>query len=518
MPQLAPEDRSLPNIVYVMADQLSAKALPFYGNPTVKVPTLSRLAREGVVFENAYCNSPLCGPSRQSMMTGQLPSKVGAFDNACEFPASLPTFAHYLRISDYRTCLSGKMHFVGPDQLHGFEERLTTDVYPADFGWTANWHDRSGKTRFQDMQNVVETGSCLRSMQMDYDDDAGMQAERWLYDRARDRHKRPFMLTVSFTSPHDPYVARPEFWNLYHDDDIDLPEVTPDQIGEPDAHTARLREHYSIGEVRMNDQILRRLRHGYYASIEYIDSKIRALVRVLEETGMVQDTIFVFASDHGDMMGERGMFYKKCFFEWAARVPMIVWAPGRYQPRRVAEPVSLVDILPTFAEWGRALDRVIETDGTSLVPLLEGGTIPQRSVAAEYLAEGVYEPTFMLRQGHYKLFYSETDPLLLFDLQHDPRELRNLASSPDHAETLRRLSDAARDLWNPTEIRDRIIRDQTRRLLIAQTHRDGVAPVWDWQPHIDAASQYVRAGKWTVEVEAKAHLDLPGAENAAPRC
>jgi len=501
---------SRPNIVYIMADQLSAKALPFYGNPTVKAPMLSRLAQEGVVFENAYCNSPLCGPSRQSMMTGQLPSKVGAFDNASEFPASLPSFAHYLRLADYRTCLSGKMHFVGPDQLHGFEERLTTDVYPSDFGWTADWQDRDNKVRFQDMQNVIETGPCLRSMQIDYDDETGNQAERWLYDRARDQVKQPFMLTVSFTSPHDPYVARPEFWDLYDDDEIDLPEVPADRIGEPDAHSARLQAHYSIREAQMDERILRRLRHGYYASIEYIDSKVRSLVRILEETGMSKDTIVVFASDHGDMMGERGMFYKKCFFEWSARVPLIVWAPDRYRPGRVAEPVSLLDILPTFADLGGALGRVIATDGASLVPLLEGRKLAPRLVAAEYLAEGVQEPTFMLRDHRFKLFYSEIDPPLLFDMQQDPRELHNLADSPEHAGVLDRLTAAARKLWNQSEIRDRIIRDQTRRLLIAAAHRKGAAPRWDWQPHVDASRQYVRAGKWTVEVEAKAHLDLPG--------
>lgn len=132
---------SQPNILFVMADQMSAMAVPCYGHPVVKMPALSRLAAEGVVFENAYCNSPLCGPSRLSMMSGRLPSAVGAYDNASEFAASIPTFAHYLRRLGYLTCLSGKMHFAGPDQLHGYEERLTTDIYPSDFGWTPNWGD-----------------------------------------------------------------------------------------------------------------------------------------------------------------------------------------------------------------------------------------------------------------------------------------------------------------------------------------------------------------------------------------
>ena len=128
-----------PNILLVMFDQLAPQSLPSYGHPVVKAPHLERLSAEGVLFESAYCNSPLCAPSRFSMMAGQLASRIGAWDNAAEFPASIPTFAHYLRLAGYRTCLSGKMHFVGPDQLHGFEERVTTDMYPSDFGWTPEW-------------------------------------------------------------------------------------------------------------------------------------------------------------------------------------------------------------------------------------------------------------------------------------------------------------------------------------------------------------------------------------------
>src|ERR671918_573502 len=125
-----------PNILVIMADQLAAPALPCYGPPVVKAPHMVRLAEAGVLFENAYCNSPLCAPSRASMMTGRLPSRIGAYDNASEFAASVATIAHGLRAHRYWTCLSGKMHFVGPDQLHGFEERLTPDIYPADFAWT----------------------------------------------------------------------------------------------------------------------------------------------------------------------------------------------------------------------------------------------------------------------------------------------------------------------------------------------------------------------------------------------
>jgi choline-sulfatase len=128
-----------PNVLILMADQLTAFALPAYGNRVAKTPHIDALAAAGVVFDSFYCNSPLCAPSRYSFLAGRLPAAIGAYDNAAEMHADIPTFAHYLRGAGYRTVLSGKMHFCGPDQLHGFEERLTTDIYPADFGWTPDW-------------------------------------------------------------------------------------------------------------------------------------------------------------------------------------------------------------------------------------------------------------------------------------------------------------------------------------------------------------------------------------------
>ena len=127
------------NILFLMADQLAAAFLPAYGHKVVKTPNIDALAEKAAVFDSFYCVSPLCAPARFTMMAGALPSRIGAFDNAADFAADVPTFAHYLRAAGYRTALAGKMHFCGPDQLHGFEERLTTDIYPADFGWTPDW-------------------------------------------------------------------------------------------------------------------------------------------------------------------------------------------------------------------------------------------------------------------------------------------------------------------------------------------------------------------------------------------
>lgn len=131
-----------PNILYIMADQMAAPLLAFHDKDSpIKTPHLNKLAEEGVVFDSAYCNAPLCAPSRFVMVTGQLPSKIGAYDNASDLPADVPTYAHYLRREGYHTALAGKMHFCGPDQLHGYEQRLTSDIYPGDYGWSVNWDE-----------------------------------------------------------------------------------------------------------------------------------------------------------------------------------------------------------------------------------------------------------------------------------------------------------------------------------------------------------------------------------------
>ena len=231
----------LPNVLMVMADQLSPHFTGTYGHPLVSTPNLDALAGRGARFDNAYCHSPLCAPARYTMLAGQSMSAIGAWDNASEFPASTPTFAHHLALNGYRTVLSGKMHFVGPDQLHGFEERLTTDIYPADFAWTPNWDradERIGKW-YHNMEALQEAGQAVTTYQIDYDEEVGFAARRKLLDIARDADDRPFFLCASFIHPHDPYVARPEWWNLYDHEAIDMPDAWDE--AELDPHTRRIR-------------------------------------------------------------------------------------------------------------------------------------------------------------------------------------------------------------------------------------------------------------------------------------
>src|SRR5438034_314402 len=323
-----------PNILLVLADQLAASALPPYGNRVVRAPHLERLGTEGVVFERALCASPLCVPSRASLMTGLLPSRTGAIDNAGELPAGVPTFAHRLRVLGYRTVLAGKMHFIGLDQLHGFEERPMTDVYPAGFDWLPDW-DLAEDERlpwYHNLSSVLRAGPVRSTLQLEYDREVVDRACETIADTARDP-SRPLLLVASFTHPHDPYEAPPEQWGRYCGVEIDPPV---DAEPTDDLPTGRLRAMVGAGSIPITP----------------------------EQTALA---------------------------------------------------------------GGRADDTL---DGVSLAGVLGGEPAPARDVPLEYLAEGVHTPQVTVVRDAIKLIRSLGEPDLVFDVDADPGERRELGAAP----------------------------------------------------------------------------------------
>src|SRR5271165_5803262 len=363
-----------PNVLIVMADQLAPAFLPIYGHSVARAPNMLELARGGVVFDSAYCNSPLCSPSRASFMAGRLPSRTRVYDNAAEFAADIPTFAHCLRLRGYRTILSGKMHFCGPDQLHGFEQRLTTDIYPADYRWTPDWdHPERRPTWYHNMSSVVQAGVCVRTNQLDFDDEVAFAAERAIFDFARSKDARPFLLVASFAHPHDPFAVPQRYWDLYRDSDIDMPAraIAPAAL---DPHSRRLRHVSAMDAEPVTDAEVRNARRAYYGAISYIDDHLGRLMGALRSAGLAEDTIVVLTSDHGEMLGERGLWYKMSYFDGASRVPLVVANPDRFTPGRVASSVSLVDLFPTLIDisGGDPLTLGASIDGRSLGAHLHG--------------------------------------------------------------------------------------------------------------------------------------------------
>ena len=496
--------QSTPNILLIQADQLAAQFLSCYGHPLVKTPAIDALAEQGVVFDAAYTNSPLCAPSRFVMMSGRTPSAIAAWDNAVDFSSEIPTFSHYLSALGYRTCLSGKMHFIGADQLHGYGERLTTDVYPSDYTWHPEW-DRPHQRLdwFHNMEVVTKAGVCTRSMYMDYDDEAVFKAKRFLFDHAREHADQPFMLTVSMIQPHDPYLCSQQNWDLYRHDDIDLPLAAPTA----NPHEQRLRHAYGASDYEFDEDTIRNARHAYYGSLADIDHKVAQLRETLEQAGFADNTIIVFTSDHGDMLGERGMWFKMSYLEHSARVPLIVHAPKMFAPKRVAKAVSLVDFLPTFVELardGKQGEYATPLEGQSLLPHLSGDG-GHDDFVGEYYGEGTAAPIYCIRRGQYKLIYCRDDPLQFYDLIADPLELNNLSEHADHQTQIQQWQAEIARRFDQAALTERVLESQRRRKFLKNVMRDqGIT--WDYQPLEPAADLYIRNTQPIYQLEKKSRF------------
>jgi len=481
-----------PNILIIMVDQLNGTFFPDGPAEWLHAPNLKKLAARSTRFKNAYTASPLCAPGRAAFMTGQLPSATGVYDNAAEFASSLPTYAHHLRRAGYQTCLSGKMHFVGPDQLHGFEERMTTDIYPPDFGWTPDYRKPGERIDwwYHNMGSVTGAGVAEITNQLEYDDEVAYHATRKIYDYGRGLDTRPWCMTVSFTHPHDPYVARKKYWDLYEDCAHLLPDVPAFDYEDHDPHSQRIFDANDWRSFDITEDNIRRSRRAYFANISYLDDKVGEILDALDATR--QEATILFVSDHGDMLGERGLWFKMSFLEGSARVPMMIAAP-QMAAGLVETPVSNIDVCPTLCDLaGVSMDEVMPwTTGESLVKLGQDG-VRKSPVAMEYAAEASYSPLVCLRQDKWKYTNCALDPEQLFDLEADPHERTNLAGETEAADVLETFRMMAAERWDLEAFDADVRQSQARRWVVYEALREGGYFPWDYQPLQKASERYMR--------------------------
>jgi choline-sulfatase len=335
-------------------------------------------------------------------------------------------------------------------------------------------------------------------MQIDYDEEVEHVAVQKIYDLARHAGEQPFFMTVSFTHPHPPFVAPQEHWDAYSDEEIDAPTVAEIPYEQLDPHSQWLYLAHGQDRHTITADHVRRARRAYYAMASYVDEKIGKVLAALARAGLADDTVVVFCADHGEMMGERGMWFKQTFYEWSARVPLMVAWPGVTKPSHCGEVCSLVDLLPTFLDITREAAAPVQPveplDGRSLLPLLRGQGGGQAGEAiSEYSSEGVCAPSRMVRRGRFKYIYTRGLPPMLFDLEQDPHELRNLAGQPDHAANEETLHARAMDGWDPVEVHQRILLSQRRRLFLkAEAQRKGQFPDWTYEARDGDSARFVR--------------------------
>ncbi len=467
----APES---PNILVIMSDEHHWGLCGFNGHKVVETPNLDRLAARGVNFTNAYCNSPLCSPSRQSCLAGRWPHRIGMWNNCCAMPENTVTWAHALSLAGYETALCGKMHFNGYQKLYGFERRPVLESNEAgelfhSYGirtshdWTQPLPYRSHGGRNVD-DSGADTDERLPIFRHDRRIVEGCLAE--LRAKATSPDGRPLALVCGTVLPHPPFRARRDLFERYAGR-ADLPvNIHGEGLGDADRS---LRRHQRMETNDYSADDIRRLRQAYFGLITEFDEYVGQLLGALEETGLAGNTVVIYCSDHGDMAGEHGMVGKCSMRESSARVPMIFSWPGRFpEGRTVDAPVSLVDLYPTLLEIsGGSLPPILAggLDGHSLLPLIEGraGDFRGNGVFCEFEGEGWNHPRCFLREGPLKYVYNHTAAHELYDLASDPLEQRNLIADPARAADARRLRSRIESFWDGAAVERQVLETQARQ-------------------------------------------------------
>ncbi|HLH72177.1 MAG TPA: sulfatase-like hydrolase/transferase, partial [Chloroflexota bacterium] len=394
-----------PNFLIIITDQHDPLRSATYGHPRIKTPSMDRLASEGITFRNAYCNTPLCAPGRFSFMTGRYVHHLGTWDNATPQPSDAVTWAHRLRAIGYDAVLSGKMHFLGPDKLHGFRAQLATDLHGNQRHPIFAWDEGDGPTcPPRPWQHPTETG-VGRTSSTDADDQAEAAALAYLQDPAR--RGQPWALCVGFIAPHDPWIVPEPYFSMYYPD-VEMPNLPAGHLENLPPAAKVLRERHRM-EGPFTEEQIRRTRAAYFGMVTRVDEQIGRLLTCLDEQGLADDTVVIHTSDHGEMLGEHGLWRKSNFYDQSARVPLQIRLPGReHAGRRVEENVSLVDVTATILDLAGLptdTDPDARLDGVSLRASLDGERPWSDEIFCEYLAHGNDRPRAMVRRSHWKLCY-----------------------------------------------------------------------------------------------------------------
>ena len=380
-----------PNFLIIMSDEHDPAATGCYNHPIVKTPNLDRLAAQGVTFDNAYCNSPICVASRMSFITGKYVHQIGAWDNGSPIKGEEPTFAHYFEAEGYDTVLCGRMHMVGDNRLHGFGKRLYGDL-EADKSYrqiarrTKDWRRSSNS-------HVTENGPGEGSWQS-YDGAVTDLSVRCLKNKAKYPSERPWLLVSGLLFPHFPLIAPEDYYNMYSTDNVLMPNLGDETFAKQHPAIRHLRWAFH-NEKDLPEEVTRRALASYYALVTLTDHNIGQMLEVIDNSHLKNNTIVIYTSDHGEMAGQHGIWQKCCFYEASCRVPLIVRWPGVPAGMRVESNVSLVDVMPTVMDMA-GIEVPGGLPGESLLAFVGESAGSDRAVFSEYHAQGLLNAEYIL--------------------------------------------------------------------------------------------------------------------------
>jgi choline-sulfatase len=433
-----------------MSDQHNPRVMGCAGDPYVRTPNIDALASRGLTFTNMYCASPLCVPSRMAFMAGRSASSVEIYNNAGMLAPNVPTFARGLSAAGYETVLCGRMHFVGEDQYHGFERRLFGDCHHGEYLTKEilgeGEHHTDGQTKY-----AVQFSGYGKTGYEAFDATVTERACAILESRRED--ERPLALVVGCILPHNPLICSRDLFEHYL---AAIPE--PNRFEEPlDLHPAvrRWRERRRCGDL--TPQQMHRGTAAYYGLVETMDRNVGRIVEAVAGSALAENTIVIYCSDHGDLAGEHGMFWKSSFYEGSVRVPFVASWPGRIpEGREVGCVASLIDVGPTLLDMAGA-EALSGAEGRSFRAFLEGGDTSRwpNEAFAEYGGAHGDAPSAMLRTGPWKLIYfDETKSCQLFHLEDDPGELVDRAKETACREIVRDGLRKIHSRWSPEKMRE----------------------------------------------------------------
>ncbi len=433
------------NIVFLFSDEHTGTVMGNSGHPVVRTPNLDRLAQQSCTFDNAYCNSPICTPSRLSMLTGRYPHQIDAWDLGAILDRQHRTWGDYLTEEGYETVLCGRTHFNGTDRLLGFTDRLLDDL-PRWRNTKGNPPRRTADARRGSNSHVAECGTGDHEHTR-YDQKVADLAVDYLIGKASTKDIKPFLLYCGYMHPHFPLIAPPEFYSWYNPDTLDL----PDTWNEPLESQHPVIQHHRWAwrnDISPPEETVRCALACYYALVSSLDAQIGRILQAIDTTPLRDNTVVIYASDHGEMAGRHGIWQKQCFYENAVKVPLMVRLPSG-ETKRVKQNVSLVDVLPTLLEIA-GTEIPSDLPGESLLDIAKHqADETTRTVFSEYHHMGMMNAGFMLKQGDYKLCYYVGNQPQLFNVDVDPLENEDLASRPERTEIRKRLEMSLHAIVNP---------------------------------------------------------------------
>jgi len=456
------------NLIFFLSDNHARSMLGCYGHPLIKTPNLDWIGETGVRFDNAYCASSLCCPSRASMATGLYPHQTGYWDNGIVYDGEISSWHGRLRDEGYTAVAVGKLHYQSGEIAQGFSDEIVTMHIVEETGdiigfLRATDEGVPERPSFRDMYAKSGIGE---APYQNYDRDVTAHAIDWLKNEAP-KQEQPWILLVSYASPHPPFTVPERFYNMYPLEDVPMP-VQWDAASRPD-HPAlnHIRRVDCLAEP-FDEDFVRRTVAGYCGLITHVDEQIGEVIGAARDGGLLDTTRLLYTSDHGEAAGNHGMFGKSTLYEHSLGVPLVMRGPGIPAGRVVDEIVSHVDLFDTVLETLGCADEEGDHQrlGTSLWPAIQGEATA-RPGFSEVHVKSTKNAAYMVRDANMKLIYHVDAPNQLFDLGVDPMETQDLADDPAYAELIARLEMELRKIVDPEVTNARAKADQ---LAMAENH------------------------------------------------